>query len=48
MAVRRELRRQAMGLSQKAFERMVSLPLYTAMSDADVERVIAAVRGLLA
>ena len=33
--------------SQKAFERMVSLPLYTAMSDADVERVIAAVRGLL-
>jgi dTDP-4-amino-4,6-dideoxygalactose transaminase len=34
--------------SQKAYERMVSLPLYTAMSDADVERVIAAVRGLLA
>ena len=33
--------------SQKAFETMVSLPLYTAMSDADVERVIAAVRGLL-
>ena len=33
--------------SQKAYERMVSLPLYTAMSDADVERVIAAVRGLL-
>ena len=24
---------------------MVSLPLYTAMSDADVDRVIAAVRG---
>jgi dTDP-4-amino-4,6-dideoxygalactose transaminase len=34
--------------SQKAFERTVSLPLYTAMSDADIERVIAAVRGLLA
>ena len=34
--------------SQKAFERTVSLPLYTAMSDADVERLIAAVRGLLA
>jgi dTDP-4-amino-4,6-dideoxygalactose transaminase len=34
--------------SQKAFERTVSLPLYTAMSDADVERVVAAVRGLLA
>ncbi|MBL8278835.1 MAG: DegT/DnrJ/EryC1/StrS family aminotransferase [Pelomonas sp.] len=33
--------------SQKAYERMVSLPLYTAMSDADVERVIAAVRALL-
>ena len=34
--------------SQKAYERSVSIPLYTAMSDADVERVIAAVRGLLA
>lgn len=33
--------------SQKAFETMVSLPLYTAMSDADVERVISAVRALL-
>ncbi|MEO3693282.1 DegT/DnrJ/EryC1/StrS family aminotransferase [Roseateles paludis] len=33
--------------SQKAFETMVSLPLYTAMSDADVERVIGAVRALL-
>jgi dTDP-4-amino-4,6-dideoxygalactose transaminase len=30
--------------SQKAYERMVTLPLYTRMSDADVERVIAAVR----
>jgi dTDP-4-amino-4,6-dideoxygalactose transaminase len=34
--------------SQKAYERTASLPLYTAMSDADVERVIAAVRSLLA
>jgi dTDP-4-amino-4,6-dideoxygalactose transaminase len=33
--------------SQEAFETMVSLPLYTAMSDADVERVIGAVRALL-
>jgi dTDP-4-amino-4,6-dideoxygalactose transaminase len=33
--------------SQKAFETMLSLPLYTAMSDADVERVITAVRSLL-
>uniref|UniRef100_UPI00192A3484 DegT/DnrJ/EryC1/StrS family aminotransferase n=1 Tax=Escherichia coli TaxID=562 RepID=UPI00192A3484 len=34
--------------SEKAFERTVSLPLYTAISDADVERVIQAVRALLA
>ena len=34
--------------SQKAFERMVSLPLYTRMTDADVRRVIAAVRAALA
>ena len=32
--------------SQKAFERMLSIPLYTAMSDADVQRVIAAVRSI--
>ena len=30
--------------SQKAYERMVTLPLYTRMTDDDVERVIAAVR----
>jgi dTDP-4-amino-4,6-dideoxygalactose transaminase len=30
--------------SQKAYERMVTLPLYTKMSDDDVERVIKAVR----
>jgi len=33
--------------SQHAFERLVSLPIYTRMSDADVERVIAAVRQVL-
>ena len=33
--------------SQKAFERMVSIPLYTAMSGADVERVIDTVRSIL-
>jgi len=34
--------------SQKAYERMVTLPLYTRMTDADVERVITAVRKALA
>lgn len=33
--------------SQRAYERTVSIPLYTAMSDADVQRVIAAVRASL-
>ncbi len=33
--------------SQHSYERMVSLPLYTRMSDADVERVIAAVHVAL-
>jgi dTDP-4-amino-4,6-dideoxygalactose transaminase len=33
--------------SQKAFERMVSIPLYTAMTDADVQRVITAVRRIV-
>ena len=33
--------------SQHAYERMLSLPLYTRMSDADVQRVIAAVRAAL-
>ena len=33
--------------SQHAYERMVSLPLYTRMSDADVDRVVAAVRAAL-
>ncbi|NDY93430.1 DegT/DnrJ/EryC1/StrS family aminotransferase [Ideonella livida] len=33
--------------SQRAFERMVSLPLYTRMTEADVQRVAAAVRRAL-
>ena len=33
--------------SQHAYERMVSLPLYTRMSDADVQRVVQAVRRVL-
>ncbi len=33
--------------SQHAYERMVSLPIYTRMSDADVVRVVAAVRRAL-
>jgi len=33
--------------SQHAYERMLTLPLYTRMSDADVERVIGTVRKLL-
>jgi dTDP-4-amino-4,6-dideoxygalactose transaminase len=34
-------------VSQIAYERMTSLPLYTRMSDVDVQRVIAAVRAAL-
>lgn len=33
--------------SQRAYERMVSLPIYTRMGDAEVARVVAAVRGAL-
>jgi dTDP-4-amino-4,6-dideoxygalactose transaminase len=33
--------------SQRAYERMLSLPLYTRMDDSQIERVIAAVRSLL-
>jgi dTDP-4-amino-4,6-dideoxygalactose transaminase len=33
--------------SQQAYERMVTLPLYTRMTDADVSRVVAAVRAAL-
>jgi perosamine synthetase len=34
-------------IAQRASERLVSLPLYPAMSDAEVDQVIAAVRGAL-
>lgn len=34
--------------SQRAYERMASLPIYTRMTDADVERVVQAVRAALA
>jgi dTDP-4-amino-4,6-dideoxygalactose transaminase len=33
--------------SQRAYERLVSLPIYTRMSDADVDRVVDAVRAVL-
>jgi len=33
--------------SQRVYERQLSLPIYTRMSDADVERVVDAVRGAL-
>ena len=33
--------------SQQAYEQMLSLPIYTRMSDGDVERVVAAVRAAL-
>ncbi len=33
--------------SQRVYERQLSLPIYTRMTDADVERVIDAVRELL-
>jgi len=34
--------------SQRAYERMLSLPIYTTMSDGDVDRVVAALRAELA
>jgi dTDP-4-amino-4,6-dideoxygalactose transaminase len=44
---RYQLQPGAFPQSQKAYERMVTLPLYTRMTDADVSRVIAAVRAAL-
>ena len=44
---RYDLRPEQFPNSQKAFERMLTLPLYTRMTDADVERVIASVRKAL-
>lgn len=41
---RYDLRPEQFPHSQRAYERMVTLPLYTRMSDADVARVITAVR----
>jgi dTDP-4-amino-4,6-dideoxygalactose transaminase len=45
---RYQLQPQQFPHSQRAFERMVSLPLYTRMTDGDVARVCAAVRSALA
>ena len=44
---RHALRPQQFPHAQHAYERMLTLPLYTRMSDADVERVIDTVRRLL-
>ena len=41
------LRPEQFPQSQKAYERMLSLPLYTRMTDADVQRVVDAVRDIL-
>jgi dTDP-4-amino-4,6-dideoxygalactose transaminase len=41
------LRAEQFPRSQRAFERLVSLPIYSRMSDADVDRVIAAVHKAL-
>ena len=44
---RYQLRPEHFPHSQRAFERMVSLPIYTRMTSSDVERVITAVRHAL-
>ncbi|WP_374258181.1 DegT/DnrJ/EryC1/StrS family aminotransferase [Aquabacterium sp.] len=44
---RYDLKPEAFPHSQKAYERMVTLPLYTRMTDEDVERVITSVRKAL-
>ncbi len=44
---RYDLRPEQFPHSQEAYERMVTLPLYTRMTDGDVERVIRAVRKAL-
>ncbi len=43
---RYDLRREQFPHSQKAFERMFSIPLYTSMTDAEVQRVVDAVRSI--
>ncbi len=42
------LRAEQFPHSQHAYERMLSLPIYTRMTDADVQRVVSAVRAALA
>ena len=42
------LRAEAFPHSQHAYERLLSLPIHTRMTDADVQRVVAAVRAALA
>jgi dTDP-4-amino-4,6-dideoxygalactose transaminase len=45
---RYRLRAEQFPHSQRAYERLVSLPIYTRMTDADVQRVASAVRRALA
>jgi dTDP-4-amino-4,6-dideoxygalactose transaminase len=42
------LRPEMFPTSQRAYERMVSLPIYSRMTDEDVERVITATTEILA
>lgn len=42
-----KLKPEMFPVSQKAYERMVSLPIYTKMTDADVERVCTEIRTIL-
>jgi dTDP-4-amino-4,6-dideoxygalactose transaminase len=44
---RYRLRPEQFPCSQRAYERIASLPIYSRMSDAEVERVVAAVRAAL-
>jgi dTDP-4-amino-4,6-dideoxygalactose transaminase len=44
-ANRYELTPEQFPVSQLAYERMASLPLYSGMTDGDVERVVRSVRG---
>jgi dTDP-4-amino-4,6-dideoxygalactose transaminase len=44
---RYQLRPEQFPHSHKAYERMLSLPLYSKMSDTEVQRVVDAVRGVL-
>ena len=41
------LRAEQFPHSQRAYERLFSLPIYTRMTDADVQRVVAVLRRLL-